>query len=326
MAILQTHSDTRTRNFTNLPLGTSKRVLIISPHPDDETISAGGLIQVALDLGAEVKIVIVTNGDGQVFAPLVLKGQFRPRPADFITHGERRQSEAIASLSRLGVSPRDIFFLGYPDRGLNALWLGDWTNKCPVRAAYTKAITNPYSIAFNHKARYCGSDLLADLQTIFQNYSPDFVVLPHPNDEHPDHRAISNFVRLVLALQIMADVKYHIEVWGYLIHYGSYPQPRGLHINRSLLLPKLSSSENIKWAILNLTAQQVQVKYAAVQSYITQRRLLGSFLPTFIRPNENFINLCIPDFVLSKESSFIIPSSLSERADKAKWMINCKHE
>ena len=39
------------------------RVLVIAPHPDDETIAAGGLIGSAVDAGAGVRLVVVTDGN-----------------------------------------------------------------------------------------------------------------------------------------------------------------------------------------------------------------------------------------------------------------------
>jgi len=42
---------------------TASRLLVLSPHPDDETLSAAGLIQRTLSNGGEVRVVIVTDGD-----------------------------------------------------------------------------------------------------------------------------------------------------------------------------------------------------------------------------------------------------------------------
>ena len=39
------------------------RILILAPHPDDECLGTGGLIQQALAKGAKVKVVFITNGD-----------------------------------------------------------------------------------------------------------------------------------------------------------------------------------------------------------------------------------------------------------------------
>jgi LmbE family N-acetylglucosaminyl deacetylase len=40
------------------------RLMIFSPHPDDESLGAGGLIQRVLKAGGRVKVVFMTNGDG----------------------------------------------------------------------------------------------------------------------------------------------------------------------------------------------------------------------------------------------------------------------
>jgi hypothetical protein len=61
-----------------------KRVLVIAPHPDDETLATGGLLQRSMAAGGAVRVVFVTtvrtihgrsvwsngNGDsGRAFAP-----------------------------------------------------------------------------------------------------------------------------------------------------------------------------------------------------------------------------------------------------------------
>src|SRR5512143_3590489 len=40
------------------------RLMVFAPHPDDETLGAGGLIQRVLATGGKVRVVFVTNGDG----------------------------------------------------------------------------------------------------------------------------------------------------------------------------------------------------------------------------------------------------------------------
>jgi len=45
----------------------NKKLLVVFPHPDDETVMASGLIQRALALGWQVKVVCLTRGEaGQV--------------------------------------------------------------------------------------------------------------------------------------------------------------------------------------------------------------------------------------------------------------------
>ncbi|MCE5213608.1 MAG: PIG-L family deacetylase, partial [Methanobacterium sp.] len=41
----------------------SDRILIFSPHPDDESLANSGLIRAALEANATVMVVMMTNGD-----------------------------------------------------------------------------------------------------------------------------------------------------------------------------------------------------------------------------------------------------------------------
>lgn len=78
----------------------SQRVLVFSPHPDDESIGAGGYILSSRQNGADVKIVLVTDGN---------------------KHGlrDKRYLEFKKATSILGVSENNLIFLGYPDGQLN---------------------------------------------------------------------------------------------------------------------------------------------------------------------------------------------------------------
>ena len=215
--------------FDDLPVFTINNIhsiLIIAPHPDDETSGAGGLIQEALAEGTQVKVAVVTNGDGQRFAPAMLSKRIEARPPDYIAMGERRQEESTAALERLGLQPEDIVFLGYPDRGTSPMWLADWNTQCPYTAPYTRAEKNPYPDTFHAEDNYCGSNLLRDLQTIIEGYKPDLMVLPHPADQNPDHGAVSNFTRLAIAMITAGDTSFRPEVWGYIVHYGMFPSPQ----------------------------------------------------------------------------------------------------
>lgn len=72
-------------------------LVILAPHPDDEVFGCGGVLAQAADSGAEVHVVIVTDGEAQ--------GEARTRRA-----------EALEAASRLGLpEPR---FWGFPDRQL----------------------------------------------------------------------------------------------------------------------------------------------------------------------------------------------------------------
>lgn len=274
-----------------LPLEGVKRLMIIAPHPDDETLCCGGVIQVAKSMGVEIKVVVVTNGDGQPLAPIAFDRRFDPRAVDYISLGERRQAEALSALEQLGVTAQDITFLGYPDRGLLPLWINDWHTGCPIRSWFTRATHSPYPLTYNPSAVYCGKNLFDDLYALMVREHPDVIFIPHPNDEHPDHRATSNFVQMALAMERERDSLYQPVVWGYVIHYGLYPQPKGKHLNKALLPPSPLAGRPDRLARLDLTPAEVTTKMEAIQQYATQLRLLGDFLPSFARGNEIFFSL-----------------------------------
>ena len=286
----------RAGQFDNLPvfaINNFRRILIIAPHPDDETLAAGGLIQRALAGGSQIKVVIVTNGDAQEFAPVIISKKIDPRPQDYVAMGNRRQAESMAALGKLGMQYDDIKFLGYPDRGIGPMWLADWNTQCPYTSAYTRVKKDPYPDTFDADSPYCGRDLLNDLQTIIQGYRPDLIILPHPADQNPDHGAVSNFARLAIAMTTAGSESDTAEVWGYLVHYGMFPQPRGKHLSQVLVPPRRLMGTNTDWGRVDLNPSQVSFKYSAIEEYFSQDLLLGEFLPSFARRNELFESLPI---------------------------------
>ena len=73
-----------------------QKVLAFSPHPDDETIAAGGCIAASQRSGAEVRIVLVTDGNWHALGS--------------IRHVEFENATHI-----LGVPDRDLLLLNFPD-------------------------------------------------------------------------------------------------------------------------------------------------------------------------------------------------------------------
>ncbi|MCK4241226.1 MAG: PIG-L family deacetylase [Candidatus Atribacteria bacterium] len=73
-----------------------QKVLVFSPHPDDETIACGGYIIESVQRGAEVKIVLVTDGNKRSLKDL-------------------RYSEFETATSVLGVPANNLISLNYPD-------------------------------------------------------------------------------------------------------------------------------------------------------------------------------------------------------------------
>jgi LmbE family N-acetylglucosaminyl deacetylase len=78
-----------------------KRTLIIAPHPDDETLGAGGLIAEQCRRGLHVSVIAVTDGEAAY------------RNSTGLAAIRKREQEQ--ALEKLGVRRRDIVRLRLPD-------------------------------------------------------------------------------------------------------------------------------------------------------------------------------------------------------------------
>lgn len=76
------------------------RILVVSPHPDDETLGAAGYMERAVAAHATVHIVLATDGN---------------------KHGLKdiRHQEIINATTKLGLSANAITFLDFPDGALS---------------------------------------------------------------------------------------------------------------------------------------------------------------------------------------------------------------
>lgn len=70
-----------------LRLEPNERIVIVAPHPDDEVLACGGLIQQALALEDSVWVVYVTAGDGSWPAAWRVTGNMFPGPKDYLELG-----------------------------------------------------------------------------------------------------------------------------------------------------------------------------------------------------------------------------------------------
>ncbi len=80
--------------------------IVLSPHPDDETLGAGGLIAEAREMKQEVDVVVVTDGSGS-----------HPRSKEYPRERlvDLRASEVHQAGLVLGLPPDRVTFLGLPD-------------------------------------------------------------------------------------------------------------------------------------------------------------------------------------------------------------------
>ena len=167
-------------------------VLIVAPHPDDETLCCAGVAQRARAAGAQVAIVWLTSGDAFELDAIVVEHRVHPGKAGLERLAHERMAEARAAAGLLGIGADSLFFLGYPDRGLQRL-LGD-RYFSSYRSRYTGADAVPYANALAPGAAYQGRNLARDLAAVLDRLRPTLVLAPTPLDAHPDHRAAGELV------------------------------------------------------------------------------------------------------------------------------------
>ena len=197
------------------------RVLVLAPHSDDEALGAAALIKKSLQSGAQVKVVLVTNGDGFRRAVGIEYGTIIPKPDEYINYGYKRQTESISALKSLGMKEQDIVSLGYPDGGISKMWSINWTEADPCFSKYTQTCSSPYNNSYSGETLYAGENLYSDFVKIIEDFEPTVIVYPHSNDRHPDHWAVNAFVKYSIVRSNYAPQ----HEWLYLVHRGDWPTP-----------------------------------------------------------------------------------------------------
>jgi LmbE family N-acetylglucosaminyl deacetylase len=253
-------------------------LLVVAPHPDDETLCCAGAIARARAAGARVAVVWITSGDGYEFAASLAEHRLFLSAQDLIAFGELRMREAAQATTILGVAPAERFFLGYPDRGIDELFNNP--HAAPWQSPHTHASVVPYAQALRPGAPYTAANLEQDLRSVFDRVQPTWVLAPTPLDAHPDHSATGEFVaRILSARGQLGRLRWWIVHGGFL-----WPWPRGLDTDAALVPPQRAAA--LAWQDFALLPAERAEKTRAIRAYQTQRRLGESFLLSFARRNE----------------------------------------
>jgi LmbE family N-acetylglucosaminyl deacetylase len=172
--------------MTRLTLHCRDRVLVLAPHPDDETLAAGGLLQQAVAVGAPVRVLIATSGENNPWAQRAVERRWRLGRSDRDRWGVRRRGEAFEALRRLGVACSSATFLGFRDQGITGTLLER------------------------------GAEAVLALARALAAFRPTIVVGPALGDRHPDHNALAVLLRLALARLAVDDRP--ARVLSYFVH------------------------------------------------------------------------------------------------------------
>jgi LmbE family N-acetylglucosaminyl deacetylase len=163
----------------------SERILMVAPHPDDESLGAGGLLQRAFASGSPVKIIFATNGDNNPWAQRYWERRWSVAAKDQIRWGKRRQEEGLNAIEALGGNADSAVFLNYPDQGITDLFMA------------------------------ADSGLTQRLTEEIRDWEPTLLIIPSAIDSHPDHSS------LCVLISIIAHSIGSPQVLEYLIHRPS---------------------------------------------------------------------------------------------------------
>jgi LmbE family N-acetylglucosaminyl deacetylase len=288
-----------------MPVAPGDRLLIISPHCDDETLGAGGVIWMARRRDIPVHVAFITNGDGSR-STQIGEDVKKLRRNSFLELARMRQREVIAALRELGVGPEEITFFGYPDGGTQAMWQRHWNASQPYKSKCTGFSASPYENSFSPGAPYCGAQMLGDITDLIKKWRPTVVMTTHPNDTHADHWAA--YSATLAALEILrrdmsTQWAREIEFTTFLIHRGIWPVPHGYHPQARLVPPADILHTGTRWSEIELDEGARAAKKSALSKYVSQLTFTPHYLRSFLRCTELFGEVPLGEVLLPDVST-----------------------
>lgn len=174
----------------------SKRLLSILAHPDDESFGMGGTLALLAKQGVQTYLVCATRGEVGEMDEDCLEG--------FASIAERRESELRCAAGILGL--QSVYFLGYRDSGM----------------AGSPDNTHPQALAAQPVEQ-----VAARLVRHMRELKPQVVVTFDPigGYKHPDHIAIHKAT--VLAFKLAGDRKFQNGLPPYQpqkLYYHTFPK------------------------------------------------------------------------------------------------------
>ena len=289
-------------NIGSVTLSPTDRILVLAPHPDDEVLGAGGVIQQAVAQQLPLKIVFLTYGDSNQWSFFLYRKHLVVMPEAVEQMGLVRHDEALNASKILGVGEDNLVFLGYPDFGTLNMWYYHWNERPAYRSLMTRVTAVPYKGAYRFGAPYKGEEIIQDIRSILREFKPTKIFVSHPADHNGDHLAFYLYLRVALWDEGMDD---HVELYPYLIHYLTWPKPKGFHPEKDITPPDALASDEV-WRQFHLNANQIETKRKALEAHKTQFLSSRNYLLSFVKFNELFGD--IPALKLHLNENFAIIS------------------
>ena len=280
-----------------------ERLLILAPHPDDESLSSAGLAHRALINDGTVRSVVITAGDAYVEAIEKDTGRKNLKPTDFLKYGEMRLEESRHAAKILGNGFIHLDLLGFSDGSIYDMLVSHWRTH-PEKSEFTGFSHVPYRIAEDKGVAQDGKILHDELIKILNETKPTLIVFPDVMENDSDHAGLGMFALLAIhdwLNQKNNDKKNAPRLLSYLIHWqhgwpegSNSPTPLNLS-NSPLFLPDDLPVRGHERACFNLNIIERNLKHNVLAQYKTQQRAMGDFLAAFVRSNECFTMLNVED-------------------------------
>jgi len=247
----------------NLPLQ-GDTVLVFAPHPDDETIACGGYINESVKRGAEVHIVLVTDGNRRNLQVL-------------------RYLEFDNATRTLGVPKENLVYLNYPDSRL----VFENYEKLKVVLAEQIEKVQPDILLYPHP-----NDTHKDHSTVGKIIEE---IMQQMKEKVEVKEYLSGYEDLVKEevweeLEVVGKIAERITCYKYLVHHAYFPYPKKYAPELFVLPPLDLVTIEGGWEKFMLSEETKKTKERALRAYVSQLRnpLLKNLLEASIRENEIF--------------------------------------
>jgi LmbE family N-acetylglucosaminyl deacetylase len=220
-----------------------KKIIVFSPHPDDETFGCGGTIAKKISEGYEVIIVIMTDGRYSFFVRLGIESDPTPEELKQIRKGEVKRATKF-----LGVPEENLLFLDFVDGLLEK----------DEREAHKKVF-----------------------EILKENPPPVEVYYPYEKDCHLDHRVTNRIVRNVireLGIQPMeyrySVLRIHARIGPLMDTFFNFFKRNMIHVDISKFLPlKKAAISEFKSEVSTISSRQVNRLNGNVAKYLKKNEI-----------------------------------------------------
>lgn len=188
------------------------KIMIFSPHEDDETICCAGVIRRAVINSSNIKLVLVTTGD--------------------YTEPKNRIELTTKTMALLGLNKQNIIYLGYGDyQVLGPAYMSK--NKPEkifpgLKGSQTYGFPDIGVVDYHYQkyhvhADYNYKNIFNDIYTVIKENLPNDIYLPSPLESHPDHSSTALFV-ISAILKIKKAVRYSPTIHEFMVYKDGLPQ------------------------------------------------------------------------------------------------------